>query len=433
MEMSRLSRDSDSIDVVAPDLEYPDDLDEEYQQQILALQALSSPSKRDSLDEGYDPNETLRCVVYDDGQKVDILRDSDIEEEVDQTDFGRQIEEQLNKQNYAKSQESFEVENGEKSPQKVGDFELLEYEEEPKSQHTEKYEILEYDDEPKVRFVDMDRSTAKGANSFDSDQAVCDVLLDKKQVSFDDEIMSKSPEKALKRMSAVDSVTSEDSDDVVYREIMRHAVADQSSLDDVEDEIFQSMSIGSVTSSERTYKSLAAAKNRPTTSKPSGRTKPQSFDSNDAIAAELLKSPAKTSSPEVEKLSTTGTEDSNADFPLNPGSSPIHYPNEVLFLPPSLTRRPPSAKPSISSHDRLLQHCSNRSGKCSCSVSASSSAFLSTNHVIRLFQLLENYLKHGQNKLKTNVFLKLSPPPNLANRSGTSLKMKQMLLIKVQM
>ena len=122
-------RDSDSIDVVAPDVErrpLPDDADfeedihyeddffeeeeeeegyegmDDYEAQILALQALSSPSKRDSLDEGYDPNETLRCVVYPDGKKVDILRDEDIppdeeedEEEEQGVDLERQLEDKL--------------------------------------------------------------------------------------------------------------------------------------------------------------------------------------------------------------------------------------------------------------------------------------------------------------------------------------------------
>ena len=46
----------------------------------LSLQCLSSPSKRDSLDEGYDPDETLKIVVSSDGKKVDILRDSAEEE-----------------------------------------------------------------------------------------------------------------------------------------------------------------------------------------------------------------------------------------------------------------------------------------------------------------------------------------------------------------
>lgn len=45
----------------------------------LSLQCLSSPSKRDSLDEGYDPDETLKIVKID-GKTVDILRDSDEEE-----------------------------------------------------------------------------------------------------------------------------------------------------------------------------------------------------------------------------------------------------------------------------------------------------------------------------------------------------------------
>ena len=46
----------------------------------LSLQCLSSPSKRDSLDEGYDPDETLKIVVSSDGKKVDIIRDSDEDE-----------------------------------------------------------------------------------------------------------------------------------------------------------------------------------------------------------------------------------------------------------------------------------------------------------------------------------------------------------------
>ena len=46
----------------------------------LSLQCLSSPSKRDSLDEGYDPDETLKIIVSGDGKKVDILRDSDEDE-----------------------------------------------------------------------------------------------------------------------------------------------------------------------------------------------------------------------------------------------------------------------------------------------------------------------------------------------------------------
>ena len=46
----------------------------------LSIQCLSSPSKRDSLDEGYDPDETLKIVVDSDRKRVDILRDSDEEE-----------------------------------------------------------------------------------------------------------------------------------------------------------------------------------------------------------------------------------------------------------------------------------------------------------------------------------------------------------------
>ena len=119
-DMDLPGRDSDSIDVVAPDVErrpLPDDADceedinyeddffeeeeeegyegmDDYEAQILALQALSSPSKRDSLDEGYDPNETLRCVVYPDGKKVDILRDEDIPP--DEEEQGeRQLEDKL--------------------------------------------------------------------------------------------------------------------------------------------------------------------------------------------------------------------------------------------------------------------------------------------------------------------------------------------------
>ena len=46
----------------------------------LSIQCLSSPSKRDSLDEGYDPDETLRVVVDSDRKRVDILRDSDEDE-----------------------------------------------------------------------------------------------------------------------------------------------------------------------------------------------------------------------------------------------------------------------------------------------------------------------------------------------------------------
>ena len=38
----------------------------------LSIQCLSSPSKRDSLDEGYDPDETLRVVVDSDRKRVDM-------------------------------------------------------------------------------------------------------------------------------------------------------------------------------------------------------------------------------------------------------------------------------------------------------------------------------------------------------------------------
>ena len=97
------------------------------------MEALASPSKRDSLDEGYDPNETLRCVVYEDDKgrkkKTKILRDSDIEEEEVEGDDGRQMSQEL----------GMDIESKLKSGgataaavgQKVGDYELVNYEQEP--------------------------------------------------------------------------------------------------------------------------------------------------------------------------------------------------------------------------------------------------------------------------------------------------------------
>ena len=100
------------------------------------MEALASPSKRDSLDEGYDPNETLRCVVYEDDKgrkkKTKILRDSDIEEEEEEEvegDDGRQMSQEL----------GMDIESKLKSGgataaavgQKVGDYELVNYEQEP--------------------------------------------------------------------------------------------------------------------------------------------------------------------------------------------------------------------------------------------------------------------------------------------------------------
>ena len=100
------------------------------------MEALASPSKRDSLDEGYDPNETLRCVVYEDDKgrkkKTKILRDSDIEEEEEEEvegEDGRQMSQEL----------GMDIESKLKSGgataaavgQKVGDYELVNYEQEP--------------------------------------------------------------------------------------------------------------------------------------------------------------------------------------------------------------------------------------------------------------------------------------------------------------
>ena len=99
------------------------------------MEALASPSKRDSLDEGYDPNETLRCVVYEDDKgrkkKTKILRDSDIEEEEEEEVEGeddRQMSQEL----------GMDIESKLKSGgptsavgQKVGDYELVNYEQEP--------------------------------------------------------------------------------------------------------------------------------------------------------------------------------------------------------------------------------------------------------------------------------------------------------------
>ncbi len=47
------------------------DVDDEVSSGMLSFM---SPTKRDSLDEGYDPNETLKVIVYegDEGNKIEI-------------------------------------------------------------------------------------------------------------------------------------------------------------------------------------------------------------------------------------------------------------------------------------------------------------------------------------------------------------------------
>ena len=73
-------------------------------------------------------------------------------------------------------------------------------------------------------------------------------------------------------------------------------------------------------------------------------------------------------------MSTEGS--SGKGGPGPPGPSPVHYPNAMgttpfqpASIPASYKKRPLSAKSGSLYHDRLFEHCSNPTGKCSCSVS----------------------------------------------------------------
>ena len=92
--------------------------------------------------EGYDPNETIRCVVYEDGKKVDILRDDDVMDDVIDEDednpegeegerYGVDIEHQLAAASSSQMHQNNGVQEQSQDQSRVGDYELVNYDQEP--------------------------------------------------------------------------------------------------------------------------------------------------------------------------------------------------------------------------------------------------------------------------------------------------------------
>ena len=125
----------------------------------LSIQCLSSPSKRDSLDEGYDPDETLKIVVDNDRQRVDILRDSDEDEF-----FPEEIAEAGHDDNddvVTQSQQDFDRWTFMKDPAVLAkDTAHIAGKIAGKSLETQPY--LQSPEPKEVRFVDMDTTGSRG-------------------------------------------------------------------------------------------------------------------------------------------------------------------------------------------------------------------------------------------------------------------------------
>ena len=197
-EIVRVDDDNLSLGV-EPDEFYDDpdgDPNYDYEEQLRNLQLLSSPSKRDSLDEGYDPNETLKVVVYDDGKRVDILRDCDIEENSAGEDHPQE--------DIVQYEEEPKVRVPSRGKEDV--FQMTHYDQEPKVmfydngdpiQQKDQFQMINYNEEPKAAMFVKD-TAIQGAKSenyepTDSDLEVFNTLMmkqgssdsEKKQVSFD--------------------------------------------------------------------------------------------------------------------------------------------------------------------------------------------------------------------------------------------------------
>ena len=89
--MSKVNEPS-MLDVDSSDV----DIDDEMEMSSGML-SFMSPTKRDSLDEGYDPNETLKVIVYegDEGNKIEIRPSTfgNDDDEDDDDDVSRRVEE----------------------------------------------------------------------------------------------------------------------------------------------------------------------------------------------------------------------------------------------------------------------------------------------------------------------------------------------------
>ena len=125
----------------------------------LSIQCLSSPSKRDSLDEGYDPDETLKIVVDNDRKRVDILRDSDEDDF-----FPEEIAEAGHDDNddvVTQSQQDFDRWTFMKDPAVLAkDTAHIAGKIAGKSLETQPY--LQSPEPKEVRFVDMDTTGSRG-------------------------------------------------------------------------------------------------------------------------------------------------------------------------------------------------------------------------------------------------------------------------------
>lgn len=165
--------DDDDLHVVNDDDDdIEDDDDDDYgdyeADYLSTLRCLSSPSKRDSLDEGYDPDEILQIVVHDDGKKVDFFQTNSVwsDHSLRWHDQGQGHEDALNDflaDSYDPSRDGrsdgvrpvdiLADRQGSLSETMASSPERLSAETPALGDGS--YEFVEYEEEPKVRFVDV--------------------------------------------------------------------------------------------------------------------------------------------------------------------------------------------------------------------------------------------------------------------------------------
>ena len=202
----------------------------------LSLQCLSSPSKRDSLDEGYDPDETLKIVVSSDGKKVDIIRDSDEDEYF--------YEDEDNIDNYDDDDDVII------RHQQSKDFDRWEFMKDPAILAKDTANIatsiafsdsdrLRYGSEAKeVRFLDMDTSQSVDAKAMEEGQntgagkrppaAATTNGTDQEAVRRQSTLDDKYRDGLMKKLEEYAS-SSLDSDQAVYNELMKRIKSQSSS------------------------------------------------------------------------------------------------------------------------------------------------------------------------------------------------------------
>ena len=80
------------LDVDSSDIDVDDEME-----MSSGMLSFMSPTKRDSLDEGYDPNETLKVIVYegegDEGNKIEIRPSTfgDVDDDDDDDDVSHNV------------------------------------------------------------------------------------------------------------------------------------------------------------------------------------------------------------------------------------------------------------------------------------------------------------------------------------------------------